>query len=147
MRENAPIQAAIDALAEGTFAYRQSRESLFVMQAKVLANYEDDYVYDEPVLHYNPTYQSLTDPELRGYFSWRTRLRRGDVQKTSLSYAFLYIYELLNQIGVTDPVDGYQKLKNFQSVYGDRYGQAPPEPCQRKPGRCLPAGPGQGRNR
>lgn len=72
----------------------------------------------KPVLHYYPTYQSLTDPELRGYFSWRTKLRRGDVQKTSLSYAFLYIYELLNQIGVTDPVDGYQKLKNFQSVYG-----------------------------
>ena len=70
------------------------------------------------MLHYYPTYQSLTDPELRGYFSWRTKLRRGDVQKTSLSYAFLYIYELLNQIGVTDPVDGYQKLKNFQSVYG-----------------------------
>ena len=113
----APIRAA-RSLAEGTFAYRQSRESLFVMQAKVLANYEDDYVYDEPVLHYYPTYQSLTDPELRGYFSWRTRLRKGDVQKTSLSYAFLYIYELLNQIGVTDPVDGYQKLKNFQSVYG-----------------------------
>ena len=113
----APIRAA-RSLAEGTFAYRQSRESLFVMQAKVLVNYEDDYVYDEPVLHYYPTYQSLTDPELRGYISWRTKLRRGDVQKTSLSYAFLYIYELLNQIGVTDPVDGYQKLKNFQSVYG-----------------------------
>ncbi|MFR0734294.1 MAG: TerB N-terminal domain-containing protein [Oscillospiraceae bacterium] len=33
------------------------------------------------MLHYYPTYQSLTDPELRGYFSWRTKLRRGDVQK------------------------------------------------------------------
>ncbi|MFR0734295.1 MAG: hypothetical protein ACLSHU_09005 [Oscillospiraceae bacterium] len=32
----APIRAA-RSLAEGTFAYRQSRESLFVMQAKVLA--------------------------------------------------------------------------------------------------------------
>ena len=114
----APIRAA-RSLEEGTFAYRQSRESIFVKQAKVLANYEDDYVYEKPVLHYYPTYQSLTDQELRGYFSWRTKLRRGDVQKTSLSYAFLYIYELLNQIGVTDPLDGYRKLKDFQSVFGD----------------------------
>ena len=114
----APIRAA-RSLEEGTFAYRQSRESIFVKQAKVLANYEDDYVYEKPVLRYYPTYQSLTDQELRGYFSWRTKLRRGDVQKTSLSYAFLYIYELLNQIGVTDPLDGYRKLKDFQSVYGE----------------------------
>ena len=47
-------------------AYRQSRESIFVKQGKLLANYEDDYVYDRPVLRYFPTYQSLTDPELRG---------------------------------------------------------------------------------
>lgn len=99
-------------------AYRQSRESIFVKQAKILANYEDDYTYDQPVLRYFPTYQSLTDQELRGYFTWRTRLRRGDVQKTSLSYAFLYVYELINQIGVTDPMDGYRRLKDFQNTYG-----------------------------
>ena len=57
----APIRAA-RSLAEGTFAYRQSRESLFVMQAKVLANYEDDYVYDEPVLHYYPTCKRRKTP-------------------------------------------------------------------------------------
>ena len=99
-------------------AYRQSRESIFVKQGKLLAGYEDDYVYDRRVTHYFPTYQSLTNPELRGYFSWRTKLRRGNLQKTSLSYAFLYIYELLNQIGVTDPMDGYRKLTEFRDAYG-----------------------------
>ncbi|MGM9550199.1 MAG: TerB N-terminal domain-containing protein [Faecousia sp.] len=112
-----PIRAA-RSLENGTPGYWQSRESIFVKQAKLLAGYEDDYVYDKPVLRYFPTYQSLTDPELRGYFSWRTKLRRGDIRKTSLSYAFLYIYELLNQIGVTDPMDGYRKLKDFQTAYG-----------------------------
>lgn len=112
-----PIRAA-RSLENGTPAYRQSREAIFIKQAKVLANYEDDYVYEKPVLRYFPTYQSLTVPELRGYFSWRTKLRKGDVQKTSLTYAFLYIYELLNQIGITDPMDGYRKLKEFQTVYG-----------------------------
>ena len=99
-------------------AYRQSRESIFIKQGKLLAAYEDDYVYDRRVTHYFPTYQSLTNPELRGYFSWRTKLRRGNLQKTSLTYAFLYIYELLNQIGVTDPMDGYHKLTEFRDAYG-----------------------------
>lgn len=99
-------------------AYRQSRESIFIKQGKLLAAYEDDYVYDRRVTHYFPTYQSLTNPELRGYFSWRTKLRRGNLQKTSLTYAFLYIYELLNQIGVADPMDGYRKLAEFRDAYG-----------------------------
>ena len=99
-------------------ANRQSRESIFIKQGKLLAAYEDDYVYDRRVTHYFPTYQSLTDPELRGYFSWRTKLRRGNLQETSLSYAFLYIYELLNQIGVADPMDGYRKLTEFRDAYG-----------------------------
>lgn len=99
-------------------AYRQSRESIFIKQGKLLAGYEDDYVYNRRVTHYFPTYQSLTNPELRGYFSWRTKLRRGNLQKTSLTYAFLYIYELLNQIGVTDPMDGYRKLTEFRDAYG-----------------------------
>lgn len=96
----------------------QSRESVFLKQAKLLAGYEDDSVYNEPVLRYFPTYQSLTNQELRGYFGWRSRLRRGDVQKTSLSFAFLYIYELLNLIGTADPMEGYRKLTAFRDSYG-----------------------------
>lgn len=30
----------------------------------------------------------------------------------------LYIYELLNQIGVADPMDGYRKLTEFRDAYG-----------------------------
>ncbi|MDE7261665.1 MAG: TerB N-terminal domain-containing protein, partial [Oscillospiraceae bacterium] len=96
----------------------QSRESIFLKQGKLLANYEDDYDFHGGGTHYYPTYQSLSDQELRGYFSWRTRLRRGDLRQTSLSFAFLYIYELLNQIGVDSPEDGYQKLVDFRDAYG-----------------------------
>lgn len=96
----------------------QSRETVFLKQAKLLANYEDECDYQGTVQRYYPTYQALTDRELRGYFSWRTKLRRGDVQKTSLTYAFLYIYELLNQIGAEDPMEGYRRLVDFRDVYG-----------------------------
>ena len=96
----------------------QSRESIFLKQAKLLAEYEDDYSFSANVVRYYPTYQSLTDQELRGYFSWRTKLRKGDVQKAPLSFAFLYIYELINQIGVKTPLEGYEKLTQFRDAYG-----------------------------
>lgn len=96
-----------------------SRESIFLKQAKLLASYEDDY--DDPsfasVTRYYPTYQSLTDQELRAYFSWRTKLRRGRLQETSLTFVFLYIYELINQIGAGDPLDGYRMLVDFRDAY------------------------------
>ena len=104
----------------------QSRESIFLKQAKLLASFEDDYPFQSDVTRYFPTYQSLTDQELRGYFSWRTKLRRGEVQKTSLSFAFLYIYELLNQVGASDPMEGYHKLLSFRDAYGQLDGKILP---------------------
>lgn len=105
-------------LENGSRQVWQSWESIFLKQGKLLANYEDDYDYPGRVQCYYPTYQSLTDRELRGYFSWRTKLRRGDIRPASLSFAFLYIYELINQIGVADPADGYRKLVDFRDAYG-----------------------------
>ena len=96
----------------------QSRESIFLKQAKLLANYEDNFEFYDNVVRYFPTYQSLTDRELRGYFSWRTKLRNGNIQKAPLSFAFLYIYEQINQVGVSDTMDGYQKLISFRDYYG-----------------------------
>lgn len=113
-----PLLQAARSLETAKPNLRRSHEALFVQQAKLLENYEDDYVYEHPVVRYYPTYQFLTDQELRGYFSWRTKLRKGDLHKTSLSYAFLYIYELLNQAGVESPLDGYRKLKDFGAAYG-----------------------------
>lgn len=95
-----------------------SWEEIFVRQGKLVEDYEDDYTYDLPVLHYFPTYQSLRDRELRGYFGWRTRLRHHAAERTSLTYAYIYIYELINQIGVKSPEEGFQKLLEFQDEYG-----------------------------
>ena len=108
---------AARSLENQNFGFLQSREIVFIKQAKLLANYEDDYTYSGNVVRYYPTYQSLTDQELRGYFSWRTKLRRGEVQQAPATFAFLYIYELLNQIGVEDPMEGYRKLKAFEADY------------------------------
>ena len=55
--------------------------------------------------------------QLRTYFSWRTLVRKGTVEEVSLSYAFVYIYELLNNIRVDDPADGLKKLMAFRKAY------------------------------
>lgn len=109
--------AAARSLESGLSPAWQSREALFIKQGKLLADFEDNCPYEREVVRYFPTYQSLTDRELRGYFTWRGAVRRGDVRKTSLSYAFLYIYELLNQIGVDDPQEGWSRLTRFRDSY------------------------------
>jgi hypothetical protein len=51
------------------------------------------------------------------YFSWRTQVRQGRVCDISVSYAFLYIYELLANIGVADEQDGLKKLMSFWRAF------------------------------
>lgn len=111
-----PIRAA-RALESGSSSRLLTREALFLHQARLLAGYEDNFPETYPVTYYYPTYQSLSDPELRSYFTWRTRLRRGELQKTSPTFVFLYVFELLNQVGVADPLDGYWRLRGFQAAY------------------------------
>ena len=112
----APLRS-VRAMEETLSTFRQSREQIFYKQAKLLERYEDDKPYPREVVRFYPTYQSLNNEELRGYFTWRTQLRAGNVEKTSLSFAMLYMYELLNQIGCSDPLDGYHKLASFRDAY------------------------------
>ncbi len=109
---------SIRTLEDDLPSYRQSRELIFIKQARLMERYEDDQPYSREVVRYYPTYQSLNNAELRGYFTWRTQLRKGDLQKTSLSFAFLYMYELINQIGCSDPLDGFRRLQAFRETYG-----------------------------
>ena len=95
----------------------QSRAELFLKQARLMAAYEDDYVYNGTVNQYFPTYDSLSDAQLRGYFTWRTEVREGRVEKRGMSYASLYVYELLHLIGCRDAQDGYEKLCAFCAAY------------------------------
>lgn len=90
---------------------------VFYEQGKFMESFEDEYDYQGEFVQYFPTYQHMTDAQLRGYFSWRTKVRQGIVEKTSLSFAFVYIYELLNQIGVASPEEGFHALKNFWTSY------------------------------
>ena len=77
----------------------------------------DDFEESEPFSCYYPNYQQMTYRQLRTYFTWRTKVRQGNIANTSLSYAFVYIYELINQIGVSSPEEGLERLLWFWQTF------------------------------
>lgn len=91
---------------------------IFAQQAKLMAGFEDDYPYSGEFVRYFPTYMAMSEDQLRGYFSWRTKLRRGEAPEGSTSYAFVYIYELLNGAGWESPEEGFGLLEAFYDQYG-----------------------------
>ena len=95
-----------------------SDPGMFYKQAKLMENYEDDYEFTGDFQRFYPTYRSMSLAELRGYFSWRSKVRRGEIVKTSLSFVFVYIYELLNLIGCENEFEGYNKLIEIFDSYG-----------------------------
>ncbi len=87
-----------------------SREEIFYQQARFMEQQEDAHPYNGISMHYLPTYQSLTDAQLRGYFTWRTRYLRGQEAAGCPDYYKLHAFELLHQIGAENAEDGYEKL-------------------------------------
>lgn len=112
----APLQAA-RSLEKGAARMYQNRRSLFLNQAKLLEFYKDDYE-GEYISHcYYPTYDMLSNRELRSYFAWRTKVRNGDIQPSCSCFAYLYLYELINGIGTGTPVEGLHKMDDFAAAY------------------------------
>ena len=91
----------------------------FLAQGKFMEDYTDDAPFPGDFVCYFPTYQDLSARKLRGYFSWRSRVRRGVFEPIPASAAYLYLYELLNGIGADSPEDSLRKLKAFETGYLD----------------------------
>lgn len=92
---------------------QHENSKIFYKQAQFMKDFEDDYDKIVPFSSYFPYYQSMNYEQLRTYFTWRTKVRQGNIENTSLSYAFIYIYELLNNIGIDNAVNGLDKLVFF----------------------------------
>ena len=91
----------------------------FVRQGKFMEDYEDDAPWNSEVKRYFATYHDLNINQLRGYFAWRTRVRRGEYHPITMSLAYMYIYELLNLIGVKTPEDAIRKMREFEKGFLD----------------------------
>lgn len=103
---------------EGSFFF--SKEDVFIKEGKYMETFTDNYNGYMAFQEYYPTYNSMNDNQLRTYFTWRTKIRNGVLTQTSLSYVFVYIYELINNIGVINSNEGIEKLiwllKNYQKI-------------------------------
>ena len=98
--------------------WRTSGNAVFAAQARMLANYQDDAVYAGAFQRYFPTYESMNDEQLRGYFGFRTRLRGGETPAGPISFVYVHIYELLHLIGAADAQDAFRQLLSLREQYG-----------------------------
>ncbi len=95
-----------------------SDSSLFYEQAVFMKDYTDNYSFHGYFQRYFPTYHAMNTEQLRGYFSFRTRLRKGKPDENPpISYVYVYAYELINGIGA-EPEEGLQELERLQDLYG-----------------------------
>ena len=112
-----PEYVAMQKMATDRKGIYMTSAQLFYRQGKLMENFCDSF--DRPVSsnRHFPTYRDLTPTQLRTYFTWRTAVRKGEIKETALTYAFLYIYELINLIGAKNAEDGFLKLKDFSEKY------------------------------
>lgn len=115
--EAPPEYEEMQRIAEQGYREKRPVSWVFYRQAKLMENFEDHYVCRDAFCIPFSTYQSMSLDDLRGYFSWRTQVRHGEIHATEIGYAVLYISEILNQIGVTSPREGFEMLRHFWEVY------------------------------
>lgn len=99
---------------EGSFSQKCKN---FYIQGKFMEDYEDNQPWNGEVQRYFITYHDLRVKELRGYFTWRTNIRKGKYEPISTSLAYLYVYELINGIGTTSIEDTLNKMILFNENY------------------------------
>ena len=122
-REKVPLPEKLQwmkAIAKEVHTFPKPDSWYFYKQALFAADYTDDFEYNRVFRRYFPTYRDMKDEELRGYFSFRTRFREGRYDaEPQLSFVYVYIYEILNGIGVT-PESGFEILKKIDTLYGSK---------------------------
>lgn len=132
LREKDPVRERFDKMRDIARQYRFSAYGsnrfydmrirwetarVFYKQGVFMQDFTDSYEETEEFSSYFPNYQMMNYKQLRTYFTWRTRVRQGIVEKTSLSYAYLYLYELITNIGVENPLEGLEQLMWFWQEY------------------------------
>lgn len=109
----------------GDGSFRQQCKNFYV-QGKFMENYEDNVPWKGEIYECWPSYHNLSLAQLRGYFTWRTELRKGNYQKHCETFVSMYLYELLNGIGTKSVEDSLRKMEEFETGYidsgfGDKY--------------------------
>ena len=89
----------------------------FLSAARAMEDYEDNSPFAGTVPLYQPEYRDLTPNELRGYFTWRAALRRGEVSPHCDAFAYLYLSELMLGVGAANAAETLDCMDAFASAY------------------------------
>ncbi|MHA2245549.1 MAG: TerB N-terminal domain-containing protein [Candidatus Hodarchaeales archaeon] len=83
---------------------------------KYVDRVEDEAIF-VPLYQFQPNYQDMTNPQLKWYFYWRKHVRNGNFLSTQIGYIILFIYEIINDIGIQDHQEGYKRLLAIWEYY------------------------------
>lgn len=89
----------------------------FLSATRAMEDYEDDCPFAGTVPLYQPEYRDLTPNELRGYFTWRAALRRGEVSPHCDAFVYLYLSELMLGVGAANAAEALDCMDAFASAY------------------------------
>lgn len=96
-----------------------TRNRDFYSQALYASDCEDSVSSIAPFFAYTPVYQDMNLAQLRSYFTLRAGWRRSEFpREISLPYVYVYVYELLMQVGSWLPEEGLKKLEQIRNNYG-----------------------------
>ena len=112
-RETAiPVRRELPARIEAIYACED-----FLSAARAMEDYEDNCPFAGTVPLYQPEYRDLTPNELRGYFTWRAALRRGEVSPHCDAFVYLYLSELMLGVGAATAVEALDRMDAFASAF------------------------------
>lgn len=94
----------------------------FVRQARQYADEAPEHANPVSFFCYWPTYDVMTKPQLDWYFYWRKLARNGNYPPITQSYLYVYIYEIINGVGVRGGEDGFIQLCALWGAYRKPYG-------------------------
>lgn len=89
----------------------------FVRQGSFMKDYEDNAPWYGDLRSFFPVYHDLNIRQLRGYFTWRTQIRKGCFTRTCEAFVYIYVYELLNGIDADSAEESFGKLEKFYRGY------------------------------
>ncbi|MGP8284393.1 MAG: TerB N-terminal domain-containing protein [Desulfomonilaceae bacterium] len=93
----------------------------FFRRAKLLESYKVTNAKFVNFQAYYSTYDSMDINQKLWYFYWRDQVRNGIYPDTETSYIFVHVYELINNVGVLDPISGHSQLYSLWLAYRPKH--------------------------
>ncbi len=103
-------------ISELSLTERETELSFIEAALKYINRVEDD-AKPVPLYQFQPNYQDMTQAQLKWYFYWRNQIRNGNFLSAQIGYIILYIYEIINDIGIQDHQEGYKRLLAIWEYY------------------------------